>query len=197
MSLILHTWSRWQTAQSATRGNHSSCVFGKFNANSGAHWDIATRRVSGWSQGGLKLDKVGTWRNTSLAILILLLQFWRCESGTSNLWNWTSTLKELIDSTIDCSGWSAVELLYRKGAHADALPKALSKPCWIKRIEPTMDIWSCTETTKSEISHIESVTEPGRTQWPTRPTCYPQVTARTCPDSEYLICFSCDWSGSS
>ena len=143
-----------------------------------------------WGLGGTRLWQF--WY-----FYILLLQFWRCESGTSNLWNWTSTLKELIDSTIDCSGWSAVELLYRKGAHADALPKALSKPCWIKRIEPTMDIGSCTETTKSEISHIESVTEPGRTQWPTRPTCYPQVTARTCPDSEYLICFSCDWSGSS
>lgn len=153
MSLILHTWSRWQTAQSATRGNHSSCVFGKFNANSGAHWDIveiSTRRDSGWTQGGLKLDKVGNWRNTSLAILILLLQFWRCESGTSNLWNWTSTLKELIDSTIDCSGWSAVELyrMYRKGAHADGLPKALS-PCWwfgwIKRIEPMMDLFGAVQ----------------------------------------------------
>ena len=33
----------------------------------------------------------------------------------------------LIDSTIDCSGWSVVELLYT-GAHADALPN-LSEPC--------------------------------------------------------------------
>lgn len=166
---------------------------------------------------GLKVDSswtswMGTWRNTSLAILIVLLQFWRSESGTSNLWNWTSTLKELIDSTIDCSGWSVVELLY-KGAHADALPN-LSEPCWIDWsqridwIEPTMDIWSCEtscEITKAEIS-IESVTEPGRTQRPW-PTCYHTQTW-TCPEYfEYfeliwicLICFSCDWcdwSGSS
>ena len=216
MSLILHTWSRWQTAQSATRGNHSSCVFGKFNANSGAHWDIATWRDSGWTQGGLKLDKLDgdleehVFGNFDTFIAVLKIRKRNIQSLKLNFG--VKRTHRLIDSTIDCSGWSVVELLY-KGAHADALPN-LSEPCWIDWsqqidwIEPTIDIWSCEtscEITKAEIS-IESVTEPGRTQRPW-PTCYHTQTW-TCPEYfEYfeliwicLICFSCDWcdwSGSS